>query len=339
MRNSLISLACISALVGCGGGGDDTPSTTGTYQAYTADGRNFPLTLDFTQLTYAYTVDGVARSGTLTKPGGQVFSMQNPTGQTGALASITVADNVTAGSIRIGADLVPFVAAKSFVSTLADVGGKYLAVARDTTVSSGAGASAARWYSYRIDAAAATATYCSGVATGTVAGNNPLLDADNCLPGTTTVSGSITTGTTPGTFIQVAADTISEVRFAKSGDSIYYFSAPVSSDLSKRSFIFGVAGAATDYRGQWVSGANTAGAGVSVTFADATSVAFAGGTVAAPGSAAASGTVAKVADNDNALRFTPTGASVPVGGFVVGGTVGVYGNFTNASGDLTLFAR
>jgi hypothetical protein len=124
-----IAPACATlALVACGGGGvfedTGTPSAgdarNGTYTMLAADAREYTLTLDFDARTYRVAGNGLDRSGSFTGSG-NVFQFQ-PGNATGSSGSSTtrfshLADTVV-GEFAVAAGAVPFVASRTFATSI-----------------------------------------------------------------------------------------------------------------------------------------------------------------------------------------------------------------------------
>ena len=162
----MAALACATALAACGGGGgggggttetgstgstagtgntDPTPPSTppvpdarsGDYVMYAGDARQYTLSLDFDAKTYHLVGNSQDLTGTLreSNTSGQ-FDLDVAGTATPApnAPKFTWFNDTVVGGFRLPSGTVPFIAARSFVTALADAAGTYnfLATIRDT---------------------------------------------------------------------------------------------------------------------------------------------------------------------------------------------------------------
>lgn len=146
------AVACAAVLAACGGGGGGgaAPATTsstaatvaadsrnGDYAMYAADARQYTLSLNFDAGTYRVAGNGVDATGTIrARTASGDFDFDNSSGAAAAAGSPRFSwfSDTAVGSVRLPSGTVPFVAARSFVTTLADAAGTYnfLASIQDT---------------------------------------------------------------------------------------------------------------------------------------------------------------------------------------------------------------
>ncbi|MGZ5179883.1 MAG: hypothetical protein ACXWC2_05370 [Ramlibacter sp.] len=145
----LATLACAALVSACGGGGGGgatpaTPATTtaadsrnGDYAMYAADARQYTLNLNFDAGTYRVTGNGLDLAGTLrARTTSGDFDLDNSSGATAAAGSPRFSwfSDTAVGSFRLPSGTVPFIAARSFVTSVAQAAGTYnfLASIQDT---------------------------------------------------------------------------------------------------------------------------------------------------------------------------------------------------------------
>lgn len=143
----LAAMACAAALAACGGGGGGgsepaappaaTDSRNGDYVMYAGDAREYTLSLDFDAKTYRLAGNGQDLAGTLREANTSGTFDFDPA-STGPAApnapGFTWSADTAVGAFRLPSATVPFIAARSFVDTLADAAGTYnfLETVRDT---------------------------------------------------------------------------------------------------------------------------------------------------------------------------------------------------------------
>ena len=147
------ALACAAALAACGGGGaggaggagDSTlaagrstaDSRNGDYVMYAGDAREYTLSLDFDARTYRVRGNGQDLSGTIAEtatPGRFGFDRTSGIPATPNAPRLNWFQDTVVGGFHLPSGTVPFIAARSFVTTLADAAGSYnvLVATRDT---------------------------------------------------------------------------------------------------------------------------------------------------------------------------------------------------------------
>lgn len=87
-------------------------ASNGTYVAYAADGRQYDFTVDFDALQYTMSGNGQSVRKAFSASGSEYVVAGN--------ARLRIAPDLVVGSHDFGSGTVPFVAARSFLSTLAD---------------------------------------------------------------------------------------------------------------------------------------------------------------------------------------------------------------------------
>jgi hypothetical protein len=146
-----VAVTAVVAACGGGGGGDTAPggasplpaatkdSRNGTYTLMAADAREYALALDFDANTWRITGNSLDQAGTIAVQG-NVFSFLpgNAVGATGASTTrFSMATNTVVGEIALPSGAVPFIAPRSFVSTLADAVGTYNLLGRTVDTAGG----------------------------------------------------------------------------------------------------------------------------------------------------------------------------------------------------------
>ena len=124
-------LALALAACGGGGGGDPTPpaplpdARNGDYTVVAANAREYVLTLDFDARTWRMNGNGIDQTGAILSDAGG-FAFQ-PAGLAPAFntARFFVANDTVTGGFRFPEGVVPFVAPRLFVSSIADGAGTY----------------------------------------------------------------------------------------------------------------------------------------------------------------------------------------------------------------------
>lgn len=240
--------ALLLALAACGGGGGDAPAPAplpdarnGDYTVVAANAREYVLTLDFDARSWRMRGNGLDQSGTIgSDAGGFIF-------QPAALAPVfntarffQAGDTVT-GGFRFPEGVLPFVAPRQFVTSVAEGAGVYNFLTR--TVDTAAPANNAIFQG-ELTAGGMLRT-CS----------DALIDAIAACPeasvstGTVTVAGNVFTSTTPqGAF---------PFRIARIGADKVFLRASISVGTSRR-FWVGVP-ATTAFAAGTFTGANTDG--------------------------------------------------------------------------------
>jgi hypothetical protein len=146
----IVAMGLFLAACGGGGGGGSglTPVTAaapptdarnGSYTLYAADAHEYTLALDFDAKTYQLNGNGVAESGTFTQQGAAyMFPVGNASGATGqSTTRFLVGTDTVVGEIKLVSGVLPFVAARKFVQTIADAKGTYNFLSRDVDTSGG----------------------------------------------------------------------------------------------------------------------------------------------------------------------------------------------------------
>lgn len=255
------ALACAAALAACGGGGGGTTANTpppppdsrnGTYAMYAGDAREYALSLDFDAKTYHVTGNGQDLSGTIRESSTAGKFDFDPAG-TGASAAnapkFTWFNDTVVGGFHLPSGTVPFIAARSFVTTLADAAGtyNYLASVQDT--------------------AAASDNY---IFTGELLANGTLRTCNDVQIYKISQCPTIVTATVTVSGDHFNADTGSGTypfRIAKVGSERVFLRASASSGTSRRLQV-GIPEAAF-VNGSY-TGANSRGAGTSTSFTGTT---------------------------------------------------------------------
>jgi len=142
----LSALGMALALAACGGGGGGSNLETaltskpanarnGNYQMYATDGRVYTLNLDFDSGAYRITGNGLDATGDISQrnatKGEYAFAASTATVDPGAPRFHTVDADALVGSFRLPSGTLPFVAARKFVTSLADAAGTYNFLTRD----------------------------------------------------------------------------------------------------------------------------------------------------------------------------------------------------------------
>jgi hypothetical protein len=144
----LLGLVLAGGLAACGGGGGgpagQLPGATpdgrnGTYQMYAADAQLYALTLDFNARTWRVLGNGVDSSGSFSASGSE-FTF-DPTGVVPARnnARFTAGSDTVTGAFRFAQGLVPFVAARTFITTIDGAAGAYKFLTRTVDPAAGPG--------------------------------------------------------------------------------------------------------------------------------------------------------------------------------------------------------
>ena len=146
----LAALACAAALTACGGGGGGggtdmalaAPAPTsdgrnGDYAMYAGDAREYSLRLDFDARTYRVTGNGQDLAGAFVETGTAGRFRFDPASTLPSSPNAPRFDwfgDAVVGSFHLPSGTVPFIAARSFVTTLADAAGtyNYLVASRDS---------------------------------------------------------------------------------------------------------------------------------------------------------------------------------------------------------------
>lgn len=116
----LVAAGIAAALLGaCGGGGESEPADprNGTYHVYGSNGAQYTLTVDFNEARYSMSGSGINTSG--------AFSVDARTGAFtfGGAARFRTSEDLLVGSFDFGSGAKPFIAARSFVTSAADLSG------------------------------------------------------------------------------------------------------------------------------------------------------------------------------------------------------------------------
>ena len=233
------SVAVGAVVAACGGGGDAVfgagaaplPSATpdarnGSYTLMAADAREYSLALDFDAKTYRVAGNGVDQAGSIAAQG-DVFSFLpgNAVGATGASTTrFSLATNTVIGEFALPGGAVPFVAPRSFVSTLAGAVGTYNLLGRTVDTAGGVPNTTIQQAEITADGRLRTCDDSTIFAIG----NCP---AASVTTGTVTVSGDQFTAATAGGNIVF--------RVAQVGTDKVFLRASASSGTTRR-FIVGV---------------------------------------------------------------------------------------------------
>ena len=131
----LAGTAAVFLLAGCGGGGGSSEAAApppppadvrnGEYTAFAADGYPYALNLDFDAKTYSVVGGSVNATGTFVAEGSKYVFQPTPAGAAQNTAKFTIANDTVIGGFKFGANVIPFVAPRKFVTTLADAVGTY----------------------------------------------------------------------------------------------------------------------------------------------------------------------------------------------------------------------
>jgi hypothetical protein len=114
---------------GSSGGGGSSASRddarNGDYTVFAADARAYTLSLDFDRRSWRLRGDALDQSGAFSSDGGS-FSFQSTAVVTGTnTARFQTATDAVVGGLRLGSAVLPFVAARSFVASIAEAAGVY----------------------------------------------------------------------------------------------------------------------------------------------------------------------------------------------------------------------
>jgi hypothetical protein len=248
--SGVVALAATIAACGGGGGGSSTPpapppppdARNGSYTMVAADANEYTLALDFDAKTYHVTGNGVDQSGAISEQSGTFFfAPGNASGATGASTTrFQVATDTIVGEFPLAGGAVPFVAPRTFLSTVAAVAGTYNFLGRT------------------VDTTGATPNTTIQQAQITTDGHlltcddNTVYDMANCpalsvTSGTLTVSGNLFTS-------QTASGAI-PFRVAQVGTDKVFLRASASSGTTRR-YIVGVP-ATTGFTADTFAGATT----------------------------------------------------------------------------------
>ncbi|TFZ04033.1 hypothetical protein [Ramlibacter humi] len=125
-------LALAAAVSGCGGGGGESGTApavadarNGDYTVFAANTQQYALSLDFDAKTYHLKGAGTDDTGSFSASGSN-FQF-TPAGTAPAVNNATFSQfgDTVAGGLRIGAKVVPFIASRSFVTTMGEAEGQY----------------------------------------------------------------------------------------------------------------------------------------------------------------------------------------------------------------------
>jgi hypothetical protein len=246
------ALAASLALVACGGGGgggDPAPAPVptpdarnGDYVMYAANAHPYTLSLNFDAKTYRVVGNGLDQSGAIGGDAAAGFFFQ-PTGVIAGFntARFHTAPDAMIGNFRLPEGVVPFVAARSFVTTSAEAAGNYNFLTR--TVST-PGPNNTGIFNGEITAGGQVRT-CNDLTIHHIT----TCPAASVVPGTLTVAGTEYTATTPnGPFT---------FRIARIGTDKVFLRASASTATSRRFWIGTLA--ASGFSSGNFSGGNTDG--------------------------------------------------------------------------------
>lgn len=211
------------ALTACGGGGG-SPATAdarnGSYEMFVADGNEYTLNLDFDADTYHLTNSTTDSTGTFTANNGGFDFQAAGAAPAANSAHFAQFNDAASGGFRFASGVLPFVAARSFVNTVADAEGTYKFLT--STVDSANGNNNAI-FTGRI-ASDGNFYYCNDAAITTIENCSTIVQAS------LSVSGSDFTATIPnaGSF---------KFRIAKIGADKLFLRASASSATARRFWV------------------------------------------------------------------------------------------------------
>lgn len=235
-------IGCVVAsavVVACGGGGDagagggaaPLPSPTpdarnGTYTLMAADAREYSLALDFDANTYRVTGNGVDQSGTISAQGGVfTFLPGNAIGATGfSTTRFSLATNTVVGEFALPGGAVPFLAPRSFVTTLTAAVGTYNLLGRTVDTAGGAPDTTIQQAEITADGRLRTCD------------DNTIFDIASCPAGSVTSSPVTVTG---DQFTAVTSSGNVPFRIAQVGTDKVFLRASASTGTTRR-FIVGM---------------------------------------------------------------------------------------------------
>lgn len=112
-----IAAALLAACGGGGGGSEPADARNGTYRVYGSNGSQYTLTVDFNEARYSMSGNGINAAG--------AFSVDARTGAFtfGGAARFRTSEDLLVGSFDFGAGAKPFIAARNFVTSAADLTG------------------------------------------------------------------------------------------------------------------------------------------------------------------------------------------------------------------------
>jgi hypothetical protein len=240
-RLAVIAGMAVSLLAACGGGIDsvlEDDERNGEYVMYAADAKQYTLTMDFDKREYRVQGNGVDQSGKFGSDENGGFFATTSVGTGFNTARFRTAEDAVLGGFRFGQTLQPFVAARDFVTTLADAAGTYNFLSR--TVDSAAAPNTAIFQG-QLTAAGQLRT-CMDLVIHRIED----CPSASVVTGTVTVSGNQFTATTPGGAFPF--------RIARIGNDKVFLRASVSTATASR-FWVGVPAAA--FASGAFSGVNT----------------------------------------------------------------------------------
>jgi hypothetical protein len=225
-------LAASLMLAGCGGGGGvggggeaapppDPDVRNGEYTAFAADARQYALNLNFDAMTYSVSGNSLNVTGTFAVDGSRYVFLPAPTGSVQNTAKFSLANDTVVGSFAAGAGVIPFVAPRSYVTTLADAVGTYNFLAKTLDP---AGTSDNSIFSGEITASGLL-RYCNDFTIYTIA----VCPAPSVVTGTVTVSGPDFAAVTPNGTIRF--------RVARIGSDKVFLRASESLGTSRRFWV------------------------------------------------------------------------------------------------------
>lgn len=137
----LAGVVAVAMLAGCGGGGGGGAATpapapapdvrNGEYTAFAADGYQYALNLDFNAMTYTVSGNSVSAVGSFAAEGSGYVFLPAPAGAARNNAKFSLSNDTVIGGFQFGAGVIPFVAPRSFVTTVADAAGTYNFLSRE----------------------------------------------------------------------------------------------------------------------------------------------------------------------------------------------------------------
>ena len=216
----------------------------GTYKAFAADGREYTLTVDFDAGSYTMDGNGKSVKRSFTAAGNGDFTVSGA-------SRFRVATDLLVGGHDFGAGVLPYIAARKFVTSLGGLAGVYNMVTR-TITSKGSAAT----YAATARASGNVLQVCQSVGSVTVAQECPFGDLTSY---TVSVSAD---GLYTGTVATGATEPFS-FRLAQSGAATVLLGANASDGGASRSAVIALLDAAA-LAGAEARGASTSGDWLSV---------------------------------------------------------------------------
>lgn len=125
--------AALLILAGCGGGGGVSEvapapivdARNGDYTAFAADGQQYSLSLNFDAMSYSVSGNALNTTGTFAAGASGFVFLPAPAGAVQNTARFSLANDAVIGGFKFGSGVIPFVASRRYVTTLADAVGTY----------------------------------------------------------------------------------------------------------------------------------------------------------------------------------------------------------------------